>query len=281
MSVLHNFTIRDANASPKPFLKWAGGKRGLLEQYRPHFARSRHYHRYFEPFVGSGAVFFWLEPRPTVLTDSNAALIEVYQMVRDDLAGLIAALEPHHNDRDYYYEIRALNPDDLPPVERAARFIYLNRTCYNGLYRVNRNGQFNVPFGRYKNPRICDVPTLTAAHQALQGVTLAVGDFESSLGGAEADDVIYFDPPYVPLSKTSSFTSYTGLGFGEKDQQRLAMTFKQLHQRGCKVLLSNSDAPLIHELYADFHIHEIKARRPINSKTTGRGIITELLITNF
>ncbi len=265
----------------KPFLKWAGGKRSLLSQYQPYFAAIGTYGRYIEPFVGSGAVFFWLQPRPSLLYDSNAALIEVYTVVRDDVAGLMAALAPHRNERDYYYGVRAQNPDHLSPTQRAARFIYLNRTCYNGLYRVNQKGRFNVPFGAHKNPTICDAPTLTAASAALQGVTLGVGDFSAALQDAQANDVVYLDPPYAPLSKTANFTGYTGHGFNDADQERLAAAFAMLDARGCRVLLSNSDAPLIHALYAGYHIHPIQARRAINSKTNGRGAITELLITNF
>lgn len=274
-------SMRRVKDTPKPFLKWAGGKRSLLDQYQPHFERIGSYRRYIEPFVGSGAVFFWLQPAPSLLFDSNADLIEVYEIVRDDLPALMAALSPHHNDKDHYYAIRSQDPTTLTKPQRAARFIFLNRTCYNGLYRVNRNGQFNVPFGAYKNPTICDAPTLRAANAALQGVTLGIGDFSAALGEAGAGDVVYFDPPYAPLSKTSNFTGYTGAGFGDADQQRLAATFADLHGRGCKLLLSNSDAPLIRELYADFNIHEILARRAINSKTDGRGAITELLITNY
>lgn len=213
--------------------------------------------------------------------DLNAQLIEGYHVIRDNVDELITALKIHRNEPDYFYEIRTQNPLDLQPAERAARFIFLNRTCYNGLYRVNRQGQFNVPFGRYKNPTICDEPGLRAASAALQNAHLEVADFEIVLNLAEPGDLIYFDPPYAPLSLTSSFTSYTSNGFSSDDQRRLATTYRTLDSRGCLLMLSNSSAPLIYNLYSGFYIHAISARRVINSKPDGRGAITELLITNF
>jgi DNA adenine methylase len=264
-----------------PVVKWAGGKKALIAQFAPHFPAPGTYRRYFEPFLGGAAVFFYLQPERSFLFDLNAQLIEVYHVIRDDVEGLIAALKVHRNAPDYFYEIRAQNPVELRPAERAARFIFLNRTCYNGLYRVNRQGQFNVPFGRYKNPTICDEPGLRAASAALQNAHLEVADFEIVLSLAEPGDLIYFDPPYEPLSLTSSFTSYTSNGFSSDDQHRLAATYRTLDSRGCLLMLSNSSAPLIYDLYSGFHIHEISARRAINSKPDGRGAITELLITNF
>jgi len=264
-----------------PILKWAGGKAGLISQFEPHFPRQKEYKRYFEPFLGGAAVFFYLQPEESFLFDLNAELIEVYTVLRDDVEELISSLEPHYNDRDYFYRIRAQDPSQLTPVERASRFIFLNKTCYNGLYRVNRSGQFNVPFGDYKNPTICDVPRLRSASIALQSAVLKVADFESVLEYAKAHDLLYFDPPYEPLSKTSSFTAYTSGGFGSDDQQRLAQAFRTLDTRGCFLMLSNSNTPLIRELYQGFHIYEINARRAINSKGNGRGLIKELLITNF
>lgn len=264
-----------------PILKWAGGKGALLTQFAPHFPPSGSYRRYFEPFLGGGAVFFHLQPQESYLYDLNPALIEVYTVIRDRVDDLIAALYVHRNDRDYFYEVRAQDSAQLTPVQRAARFIFLNRTCYNGLYRVNRAGQFNVPFGRYKNPTICDEPGLQAASSALQGAHLAVADFQVTLEHAEAGDLIYFDPPYEPLSQTSSFTSYTNNGFTSADQRRLAEVFRTLHDRGCLLMLSNSSAALIRTLYAGFVVREIRARRLINSKADGRGLITELLVTNY
>lgn len=264
-----------------PVVKWAGGKGALIAQFSPYFPRPDSYHRYFEPFLGGAAVFFRLQPPESYLFDLNAQLIEVYQIVRDCVDELIAALRQHYNNVDYFYMVRTQNPANLTAVQRAARFIFLNRTCYNGLYRVNRSGQFNVPFGRYKNPPICDEHGLKAASLALQAAQLDVTDFEQVLQLAQSGDFIYFDPPYEPLSASSSFTTYTSNGFTSQDQRRLAETYRELDRRGCLLLLSNSNAPLIYELYAGFQIHAIHARRAINSKPDGRGEIVELLIANF
>ncbi|NJP07903.1 MAG: DNA adenine methylase [Chloroflexaceae bacterium] len=264
-----------------PIVKWAGGKGALLAQFKPFFPKRDVYYRYFEPFAGGAAIFFYLQPDHSFLYDLNPHLIEVYTVVRDDVDNLIVALKEHYNDRDYFYAIRAQQPAVLTPVQRAARFIFLNRTCYNGLYRVNRQDQFNVPFGKYKNPTICDEHGLRLASQVLQHTQLNVADFEAVLDIAESGDFLYFDPPYEPLSHTSNFTSYTSNGFTRADQHRLAATFRTLDARGCLLMLSNSNTPLIHELYQGFSIHLIKARRAINSNPNGRGVIQELLITNL
>jgi DNA adenine methylase len=215
------------------------------------------------------------------LFDVNANLIEVYTVVRNQVEELIEALSHHYNDKEYYYKIRALDAESLTSVQRAARFIFLNRTCYNGLYRVNKQGKFNVPFGKYKNPTICDQSGLRDASAVLQSAHLDVGDFEKVLAFARKGDFVYFDPPYEPISSTSNFTSYTSNGFSGNDQRRLAEVFGELNERECFVMLSNSNARLIYELYQPFHIHEINARRAINSDPNGRGIITELLVTNY
>lgn len=266
-----------------PFLKWAGGKSQLLKQYRPYFPSREQIGRYFEPFIGSAAVFFYLQPASASLSDVNDRLVEVYRIVQQDVEGLIIALGRHYNDKDYYYEVRAQDPAKLTAVERAARLIFLNKTCYNGLYRENSRGEFNVPFGRYRNPTICDANRLRAASRALQGVTLQVADFAQAVTAAGPGDFVYFDPPYAPLSTTSSFTSYNQHGFGLADQERLAEVFGRLSDIGCFVMLSNSSAPLIYELYGriDCRIREIQARRSINSDPGGRGFVTELLITNY
>lgn len=264
-----------------PILKWAGGKTSLLKQFALHFPNPTQYERYFEPFVGGAAVFFHLHPPRSYLFDLNAELIELYTLIRDDVESVIQALTPHHNDRDYFEQIRAQDTATLTGAERAARFIFLNRTCYNGLYRVNSKGKFNVPFGRYTNPLICDSDGLRAASRALQGVQLEVNDFETSLAECKAGDFIYFDPPYAPLSATSSFISYTKDGFDTADQRRLADLYRELDRRGCLLMLSNSSAPLIYELYSGFNLYEIAARRNINSRIDGRGLITELLVTNY
>jgi len=267
-----------------PFLKWAGGKQRLLAQYQDYFPPRHAVRRYFEPFIGGAAVFFHYQfPRAT-LSDKNDKLIEVYRMVQQDAAEVIRALQPHRNDADYFYAIRAQNPADLSPAQRAARLIYLNKTCYNGLYRENGRGEFNVPFGRYKNPTICHETRLRAAARALQGARLLAADFEDAVADAQAGDFVYFDPPYAPLSATSSFTSYSKGGFTAADQERLAAVVAELTSRGCKVMLSNSSAPLVYELYdgrPHYRLINIQARRNINSKAERRGPVPELLIVNY
>lgn len=267
----------------KPFLKWAGGKSRLISKYEPYLPARAEIGRYFEPFIGSAALFFHLQPRWARLSDCNRKLIEVFEVVRDDVDALIEALQPHKNEKSYYYRVREQDPADLSKVARAARIIYMNRTCYNGLYRENQKGEFNVPFGRYKNPTICDEARLYAASAALQGVELCAGDFADAVAEAGTGDFVYFDPPYVPLNATSSFTSYSRFGFDEADHHRLAETIHDLGERGCRVMLSNSSAPLVYELYEDrgYELHPIKARRNINSKANKRGPVTELLILNY
>ncbi len=273
----------DAPTPLRPFLKWAGGKQRLLPQYEPYFPPPAAIQHYYEPFIGSAAVFFHLQPRPATLADRNPNLIDAYCAIQQDVEAVIRALQPHRNESAYFYRVRAQDPAHLSPAERAARLIFLNKTCYNGLYRENSQGQFNVPFGRYKNPKICDAPRLRAAAAALQGVKLLVADFAQVVATAVASDFIYFDPPYAPLSATSSFTHYDGQGFDEADQRRLATTIHQLTDRGCAVMLSNSSAPLIEELYplSRYRHIPIHARRNINSKAHRRGPVKELLIINY
>ncbi len=265
----------------RPFVKWAGGKSQLLPAYVTYLPSLSQIQRYFEPFLGGAAVFFYLQPEQAFLSDSNAELINLYSVVQDRVEELIVELTAYQNDEDFYYAVRSKDPGSLTPIQNAARFIYLNKTCYNGLYRVNSSGQFNVPFGRYVNPTICDAEVLRSASLALSGVSLTVADFEKALSSASARDFIYFDPPYHPVTKTSSFTSYTMGKFGDDEQHRLARIFKELDQKGCLVMLSNSDTPLIRELYKAYKIIEIQANRAINSNPEKRGKITELLIINY
>lgn len=275
----------------RPFIKWAGGKTQLLPELLPRVpANFRHYH---EPFIGSAALFFQLHAlgrlrHGATLSDWNPALIEVYRVVRDDVEALIAALHEHAahaTDSEYFYRVRswdrAVDWPQRSPVERAARMIYLNKTCFNGLHRVNRQGYFNVPFGRYHNPTICDAPNLRAASRALHGVDLLVGDFSEVLKRVAANDLVYFDPPYLPLSPTSSFTAYTRDAFDVAQHQRLAQVFAELSERGCTILLSNSATPLVHELYKPFHVAEVGARRAINSNAAKRGSVREVIVTNY
>jgi DNA adenine methylase len=275
---------------PRPFVKWAGGKGQLLKQFEPYWPEE--FRGYVEPFVGGGAVFFHLYRRgrlrgPVTLNDASEELMLCYRAIRDDLEALLSELRrhaPHKLDADYYYAVRAWDRQpgfaDRPAVERAARAIFLNRTCYNGLYRVNQKGQFNVPFGRYKNPRVVDEENLRAVSRALQGVALRADDFGSCLAWAEPGTLAYLDPPYDPLSETSSFTSYTADDFGESEQRRLARIYRQLDAAGCHLMLSNSDTPLIRELYNGYRVAVLEARRAINAQADGRAAIPELLVLN-
>jgi DNA adenine methylase len=265
----------------RPFIKWAGGKSRLLPILSRHFPQRENIRGYFEPFLGGAAVFFHLGHPRSFLSDGNRDLVELYQVVQREVEGLIQSLRIHTYDRDYYYHIRSQDPAALTPVQRAARLIFLNKTCFNGLYRVNSRGQFNVPFGRYRNPLICDAPGLRAANAALQCAEISIGDFESVLDRAGRGDFVYFDPPYHPVNRTSNFTSYTTVRFDEREQRRLAGVFSRLAERGCFAMLSNSDTPLIRDLYQRFNIRTIRADRAINSRPEGRGKITELLILNY
>lgn len=277
------------NAKPKPFVKWVGGKRQLLRQFRelglyPPEDFNPITNTYYEPFVGGGAVFFDLLPKNAELSDLNNELVTTYNVIKNNVDELIQSLQKHIYDKEYYFEVRAKKVEDLSDVEVASRFIFLNRTGFNGLYRVNKSGQFNVPFGRYNNPVICDEDNLRRVSDALQDVTITHQDYKHVLKTAKSGDFIYLDPPYYPINATSSFTSYTAEGFLEKEQTELRDTFVKLHEKGCFVMLSNSDTPFINELYSGLDgitINKITAGRSINSKGSGRGKITEVLVTNY
>jgi DNA adenine methylase len=241
---------------------------------------------YHEPFVGGGALFFELHRTrrlrgPATLSDANPNLIDVYRAVRDDVDALITALREHarRNSREWFYEVRAEVPTE--PTLRAARIIYLNKTCFNGLYRENSRGIFNVPWGDYANPTVCDEENLRATSAALQGVEIGVEPFDAVATRARPGDLVYFDPPYDPVSRTSSFTKYAKGGFGEAEQRRLAALFGTLKEQGVKVLLSNSWTPLIRELYAPFGLRTVQAARSVNSKPDGRGKVAEALVTSW
>ena len=238
---------------------------------------------YYEPFAGSAAVFFALHSqgrfRRAVLGDRNQELIDVYRALKRDVDAVIKALLKHSYDKAVYYRVRAMAPASLDLYERAARTIYLNKTGFNGLYRVNRAGKFNVPFGRYTNPKICDEGRLRRAAQALQGVRLKAGDFAKICASATQGDAVYFDPPYVPLSRTSSFTAYHSEAFDDAEHERLAATFDDLVARGVRVALSNSDTPKTRGLYEAHKTRRILVARPINSNTTRRGNVAELLVS--
>jgi DNA adenine methylase len=260
-----------------PFIKWVGGKRQLLPAILPHVPKS--FGTYHEPFLGGGALFFAMQPKRAILSDGNARLVRTYWGVCNSVNDVIQLLKTYPYDRDFYYRMREQNADSLQNHELAAWFIYLNKTGFNGLYRVNRSGGFNVPFGRYTNPTICDEPNLRACSYALQSASIVHSDFGCVLDRAVRGDFVYFDPPYVPLTATSSFTSYTSDGFEMADQRRLRDVALVLKRRGVSVLLSNSSAPAVFELYRDgFTIETVDARRCVNSKASARGAIKEVLI---
>lgn len=269
----------------RPFLKWAGGKRQLLPQIRPFVPKS--FETYFEPFLGAGAVFFDLRPERAVVNDLNTELINVYRVIQQDVDELLADLRRHRNDKDYYYQVRDMDRSDtfgqLTPVQRASRILFLNKTCYNGLFRVNRHNEFNVPFGRYKNPKIVNEAVLRAVHQYLQQHQIRIfnEDFEAVALKAQPQDFVYFDPPYDPVSDTASFTGYNINGFGRDTQVRLQRVMDTLTHRGCRVLLSNSATPFIQELYQGYTQVPIMAKRAINSNGQRRGRVQEMLILNY
>jgi DNA adenine methylase len=279
--------IRHQTAA-RPFLKWAGGKGQLLQQYQPLLPKK--FRHYYEPFLGGGALYFALQPKTAFLMDINVELVNVYGCVRDRVDELLARLAVHqrHHGPEYYYEVRAqhaLSDDWFQAglnLDRAARLIYLNKTCFNGLYRENSKGFFNVPIGRYKNPGICDPDLLRSASQLLQATSIEVQSFDVILEHATTkQDFVYFDPPYYPISDTSKFTSYSRYAFNVADQIRLRDTFVALADRGVKVMLSNSDCPFIRDLYQGYPIQTIYATRNINSKASKRGKITEVVVTSY
>ena len=270
---------------PRPFLKWAGGKRQLLPVLLPR-VREGMEGGYHEPFVGGGALFFELArlgelPNRVSLADGNPNLVEAYVAVRDDLATLEGLLCEHvsRHGEEHFYATRATVPGTS--TERAARVIYLNKTGFNGLYRENSKGKFNVPFGRYANPSILDEHNLRAAHEVLQGVEVLVGDFAGVRERAQPRDLVYFDPPYDPVSATSSFTSYARGGFGAEEQTRLRDVVRELSGRGVRVLLSNSMTPRVCDLYAGFRVDTVLASRAVNSRGDRRGKVEEALVRNF
>lgn len=270
-------------SAPAPVLKWAGGKKQLLPQILPRLPdRMR---TYYEPFIGGGAVFFALAHARrfdrAVISDKNLELVNLYTVVRDDVEDLLQCLEPHADkatDSDWFYHVRSWAPTELEPAERAARLVYLNRTCFNGLYRVNRKGDFNVPFGRYKNPRVRDEPRLRAASEALQRVEIRGADFAEVAASARKGDGVYFDPPYVPVSATASFHAYHREAFGPAEHKRLVDVFRRCWRRGVVSVLSNSDCEMTRELYSALDVEVVRATRAINSAKDKRGRVNELLV---
>ncbi|MDR2536449.1 MAG: DNA adenine methylase [Treponema sp.] len=273
----------------KPYLKWAGGKRQLLPEIRKHLPEDIQRYTYYEPFVGAGAVFFDLQPKKAVINDYNTQLILTYQVIKTQCEALIQALQEYarNNNKAYYYQIRDLDRDSrsfqgLSDVEKAARLIFLNKTCYNGLYRVNRRGLFNTPYGNYKNPAICEEQVLKRISAYLNANEVAImnHDFEAVLSSVQDDSFIYFDPPYHSPQKTN-FTAYQAVGFGEEEQERLRNVFTAAAGLGAKCLLSNGDTLFIRELYKNFKIQTVQAKRVINADPSRRGLINEVLIKSW
>jgi len=266
----------------RPIVKWAGGKTRLLSSLVPHVPKKMR--TYAEPFMGGAALFFSLAadtPRRferAILCDANAELVACYRAVKDDVDAVIHALGAYKYERKLYYATRDRETHGMTDTARAARLIFLNRTCYNGLWRVNAKGKFNVPFGRYRAPRICDPDALRAASRALAHAEIHHGDFTKATRDLGARDFVYFDPPYVPVSKTADFTSYAAGGFGAQDQARLVDEIKRLRRAGARVVLSNADTPETRALYKEFTTHSVTAPRPINSDANKRGPARELVV---
>ena len=274
------------NKLVSPVLKWVGGKRQLLPSIKPMLPKR--ITSYCEPFVGGGAVLFDLQPKSAIVNDINSDLILVYTVIRDNVEALIKLLETYPNEEGFYYELRNIDReqekyDKLSEIEKAARVIFLNKTCYNGLYRVNNSGKFNSPFGKYKNPNIVNAPVLRAvsAYFNSSEITFSTADFELVLEQVRRGTFVYLDPPYDPVSDTSSFTGYSKGGFSREQQIRLRECCDKLNARGVKFMLSNSATDFIREQYSNYHITIVQAKRAINSVASKRGDVDEVIITNY
>jgi DNA adenine methylase len=275
----------------KPYLKWAGGKRQLLQAIKRFLPSRIEKYVYYEPFVGAGAVLFELQPKKAIINDFNTQLILTYHVIKDNVEELIDRLRIHkkNNSKDYYYKIRSQDRDikyfdNLNDTEKAARLIFMNKTCYNGLYRVNSQGLFNVPYGTYKNPTICEENVLRSIHNYLKSNEIEIlnGDFTVATKNANTESFVYFDPPYHSPNN-SNFTGYQADGFGESEQIRLRDNYLELTNKGVKCLLSNSATNFIKKIYSDkrFDIFTIQAKRLINSNSSKRGEVNEVLIKNW
>jgi len=269
---------------PKPLVKWVGGKRQLLKELKKNMPKS--YNRYFEPFVGGGALFFSLRPKEAFINDYNEELINLYRVVKQKPFELIEDLKKHKNEKEYYYKIRGLDRDSLSykklsDVKRAGRFVFLNKTCFNGLYRVNKKNEFNSPYGRYKNPAICDEKNILLCSRVLQNSVILNEDFKEIKKEIKKGDFIYLDPPYVPLNQTSNFTAYTDRGFDKKMQFELKEFCDYIDRAGGYFMLSNSYTDFVLELYRDYRIKTVTAKRAVNCKASRRGSVKEVLIRNY
>lgn len=278
-------SIRGKNNLIQPILKWVGGKRQLISEIEKYIPKK--YTTYYEPFMGGGAVFFHLQPKKAILNDINSELINVYNVLKNNIDELIENLEKHENTSEYFYKMRGKDREEeykkLSNIEKASRIIYLNKTCYNGLFRVNSSGEFNTPFGDYKNPNIVNEYVLKAVNRYLNNIDVEFHnvDFFEILKNVKKGSFVYLDPPYDPISQTSSFTGYDKGGFSKKEQEKLKEACDELNRKGVKFLLSNSSTEFIRELYKDYKIETIKAKRSINSKSNLRGEIEEVLVRNY
>ena len=275
------------NKLVSPFLKWVGGKRQIMPEIVALLPPKIETFTFIEPFIGGGALLFNLQPKKAIINDANEELINVYITIRDHSDELIKDLETHRNESDYFYELRALDRLDsfktLSSIKRASRLIFLNKTCFNGLYRVNNSGEFNSPFGRYKNPNIVNRPILKAVSNYLNNPSIEIlsGDYNDVLNKASKKSFIYFDPPYHPVSSSSSFTGYVQGGWTEDDQIRLREVCDNLTLKGIKFLLSNSATSFIKDQYSKYNITTVQATRAINSDAEKRGEVDEFLIRNY
>lgn len=274
------------NDHPAPVVKWAGGKRQIRNEILRHVPKD--FSTYCEPFAGGGAVLFALCPAKAVVNDVNAELINIYQVIRDDVDGLIDDLKKHENSSEYFYNLRETDRDlesygKMSPVEKASRIIYLNKTCYNGLFRVNQAGEFNTPFGYYKKPNIVNEPVLRAVSRYFNQaeIRFTCMDFEEALKNIRKDSFVYLDPPYDPVSATASFTGYDKGGFSKNEQVRLKNACDRLNKKGIRFLLSNSATEFILNLYRDYKVEIIQAKRAVNSNPHKRGDVDEVLVSNY
>lgn len=270
-----------------PVVKWVGGKRQLLPEINKHLPKIGSL-TYYEPFVGGGALLFDLQPKNAIINDFNSELINTYQVIKENVEELIEDLKNHKNTPEYFYNIREIDRDSntykqLTNIQKASRLLYLNKTCFNGLFRVNRAGEFNSPFGNYKNPNIVNEITLRAVNLYFNNsnIKFKCGDYEEALLDIKKNSFVYFDPPYDPISNSSNFTGYTNGGFDKKNQERLKLLCDKLNNKGIKFLLSNSATKFILDLYKDYNIEIVKAKRSINSNASLRGEIDEVLIKNY
>ena len=269
-----------------PVLKWVGGKRQLLDVLNSLMPDK--YTAYCEPFLGGGALFFYLQPKTAFVNDINDELIRVYRVIKNDVEALIAALQDFKNEANHFYSVRDWDRDkekyiSLSDVQKAARVLYLNKTCYNGLFRVNNAGEFNSPFGNYRNPNIVNAPTLRAVQSYLNSATVQISsfDYRQVLKALPKGSFVYLDPPYDPISETANFTGYSRGGFSQVDQIALRSACDELNARGIKFMLSNSATDFIKEQYAAYHITIVQAKRAINSDSTKRGEVDEVVVRNY